>query len=147
GGSGCGGDCGDTWTFDGSRWSKVSSSPAPPPRDEASMVYDAAAGRVVLFGGHGSTCTGNYCADTWSFDGSHWHQVTVTPAPPGRDNASMVYDSAVRRLVLFGGECASGYCADTWLFDGAAWHAVTSAPAPAMRSLASMVYDPGMKRT
>src|SRR5205085_1863109 len=35
-------DCGDTWTFDGKHWTQVTSSPSPPARDSASMVYDAA---------------------------------------------------------------------------------------------------------
>jgi hypothetical protein len=49
----CSGHCGDTWVFDGSSWSAVSSPPAPSGRYFASMVFDPVSRRVALFGGYG----------------------------------------------------------------------------------------------
>ena len=45
------GALGDTWTWDGSTWTKQAPKTSPPARFGASMAYDAATGNVVLFGG------------------------------------------------------------------------------------------------
>src|SRR5262247_4034749 len=41
---------GDTWAWDGARWTRASAT-GPVPRDQHVMAYDAARQRVVLFGG------------------------------------------------------------------------------------------------
>ena len=50
---GCCGDAGlgDTWTWDGRRWTQRVPAHSPPPRAGLGMAYDAARGEVVLFGG------------------------------------------------------------------------------------------------
>jgi hypothetical protein len=57
---------GDTWTWDGSTWTKQHPATSPDPRDGASMAYHAATGTVVLFGGVYSDGTGVY-DDTWTW--------------------------------------------------------------------------------
>jgi hypothetical protein len=42
----------DTWTWDGSTWTKQAPATSPAARVFASMAYDAATGNVVLFGGN-----------------------------------------------------------------------------------------------
>jgi hypothetical protein len=42
---------GDTWTGDGSTWTKQAPPTRPPGLAGAAMAYDAATGTVVLFGG------------------------------------------------------------------------------------------------
>ena len=54
---------GDTWTWDGSTWTKQAPKTSPPARHSASMAYDAATGTVVLFGGQG----GVFLGDTWTW--------------------------------------------------------------------------------
>ena len=49
-------------------------------RDGPALAYDAARGRVVLFGGSG----GGYLADTWEWDGNDWIQRTPSNSPCGR---------------------------------------------------------------
>ena len=44
---------GDTWTWDGSTWTKQAPATSPSAREVASMAYDAATGTIVLFGGVG----------------------------------------------------------------------------------------------
>ena len=44
---------GDTWTWDGTTWTKQAPATSPPARDGASMAYDAATSDIVLFGGFG----------------------------------------------------------------------------------------------
>jgi hypothetical protein len=63
----------DTWTSDGSSWSKLAPSQSPPARYDAPMVYDPDHHLMVLFGGQGLTQgqTGPL-NDTWTWDGSNW---------------------------------------------------------------------------
>jgi hypothetical protein len=56
---------GDTWTWDGSTWTKHTPATSPPARTVAAMAYDAVTGNVVLFGG-GSRATGTL-HDTWNW--------------------------------------------------------------------------------
>jgi hypothetical protein len=42
---------GDTWEFDGNKWSQVNTQ-GPTPRSGASLVYDAQLKQIVLFGGN-----------------------------------------------------------------------------------------------
>ena len=51
GGSGADGVLGDTWSWDGSSWSRLHPATSPPARQGSLMAYDAAAHSVVLYGG------------------------------------------------------------------------------------------------
>jgi hypothetical protein len=55
----------DTWTWDGSTWTKQHPATHPSSRLDGSMAYEAATGSVVLFGGSGYR-TGNL-HDTWTW--------------------------------------------------------------------------------
>ena len=99
-------------TSPSANWTQVAAQ-GPSAREGASLAYDSARGRTVLFGGNESL------SDTWEFDGTSWTQVQVA-GPPGRYLAPMVYDSARRVTVLFGGY-GGGDLQDTWEWDGATW--------------------------
>jgi len=73
------------------------------------MAFDSSIGKVLLFGG------GNVqnMADTWLWDGSNWDQLSLALEPPGRNVATMAYDSATQQMILFGGTGAPN---DTWAF-------------------------------
>jgi hypothetical protein len=58
------GALGDTWTWDGSTWTRQASAVSPPARRSAAMADDAATGNVVLFGG--SDCCGQLDS-TWTW--------------------------------------------------------------------------------
>jgi hypothetical protein len=112
------------------------------------MAYDAARGRVVLFGGaFGST---GFLADTWEWDGSSWIERTPATSPPARGFHAMVYDSARARVVLFGGRGPAGNpagnLADTWEWDGSAWLRRTPGNSPHARSFHAMAYDSARAR-
>jgi len=110
---------GDTWTWDGTRWTQRDVA-GPPPRDGAVMAR--LGDELVLFGGRdreGNT----YYADTWTWDGATWTQRDAA-GPSSRSDAVMAPFEG--KLVLLGGDC---YCAppsgtfdsDTWAWDGANW--------------------------
>ncbi len=81
----------ETWLSDGTAWQAVAVS-GPPPRMSSAIVYDAADGYVLLFGGLWA-CSGPGCAppdgnplvslgDTWSFSlGPIAPEVTVFVVP------------------------------------------------------------------
>jgi hypothetical protein len=127
---------GDTWAFEGGRWTRLAEA-GPPPRSEASMAYDARRGRAVLFGGYHRTPSGTARdGDTWEWDGERWVEVAA-PGPSARSGASFAYDERRGRAVLFGG---SGRPNDTWAWDGAAWAKLASGEPPG-RFNAAMTYD------
>ena len=81
-------------------WVKISPTTSPQPRSYLAMTYDAASGRVIIFGGFDGT---TYLNDTWTFDGATWARVNAHPSPPARTNAQIAYDAITQKVVLFGG--------------------------------------------
>ncbi len=151
---------GDTWSFDPatSTWTNVTGVGAPSPRVDASMVYDPALTRVILFGGawwtwdpSGGIYWGGVGADTWAFDGAtdSWTQLHPIRSPPARSAASIAYDSKAERVLLFGGYNGSAFFDDTWAFDYAndTWVDLTGAVAPSPRLGAAITYDAAADRT
>ena len=76
-------DFGDTWEWDGTSWIERTPAASPTPRFGHAMAYDAARGRVVLFGGY-DFISGQVFADTWEWDGKNWAAATPATSPPGR---------------------------------------------------------------
>jgi hypothetical protein len=64
----------DTWSWNGSRWRMLTTSPVPP-RASFPMVYDPTSGELVVTGGwlHRSTVEGTY-----AFNGQDWRVVGPT---------------------------------------------------------------------
>lgn len=138
---------GGTWVWDGISWMQVPTPTPPPARGYHAMVYDAARGKTLLFGGINFVRFG----DTWEFDGANrndlwvwngsvWSDLGVQPGSPSpRFGSAMVYDSDRDTFVLFGG---SGGLGDTWEFDGdtLVWTEIV-VPGPGTSRDHSMVYD------
>jgi len=83
------------------------------------MAYDPVRQRTVLFGGdHFQPYALGEENDTWEWDGTTWARDWTDAAPSVRAGQSMVYDSALGRMVLFGGFNAgvtpNTYANDTW---------------------------------
>ena len=141
----------DTWTFDPRTgvWADRKPAAAPPARWGAAMVYDPTADRVILFGGLAGSYDGSTrFGDTWAYDAvaNTWTQ--LQPAgdqPPSRGYATMAWDPAAGRAVLFGGFAGgSVLLGDTWAFDPAAttWtHLDPPGVSPAVRDFHAMAYD------
>jgi hypothetical protein len=132
---------GDTWGWDGAAWSLLGSS-GPEPRKTPAMAYDESRARLVLFGG--SVFSGGqnrYFPETWEWSGLQW-EIRAASGPSGRCCSAMAYDSARRRVVLFGGDVNGTAQGDTWEWDGAAWTRI-SVPGsqPAARHSHAMAYD------
>lgn len=92
---------GDTWQFDGSAWSQVSSAQTPPARGGAVLAHDG--NGLVLFGGD----SGNGLSvhnDLWQWDAfSGWYSFFgVGVTPPALTSAASGYDGL--GVVVFGGD-------------------------------------------
>ncbi len=135
----------DTWEWDGERWIAMTPEISPPARLSASMAFDEAHARTVLFGGSVGDF-GNRMGDTWVWDGDSWTQLFPDNAPPERYWHSMAYDRARSRVVLFGGMSLE-LVQDTWEWDGRDWTEVTSAMVPPSRVMHTVAYDLARERT
>ncbi|HXC79179.1 MAG TPA: fibronectin type III domain-containing protein [Candidatus Acidoferrum sp.] len=130
----------ETWTWDGTNWTKLTPATQPSARWGARMVYDSATGLTYLFGGYtGST----YLNDTWKWDGTTWTVLAPTTKPSIRLDGAMAYDAATSAVVLFGGSKPPTYYADTYSWNGTNWTALSPSPAPTVRASAAVAYDSG----
>jgi hypothetical protein len=143
----------------GFTWSQLSSSSSPSARGGASMDFDLASWKLVLFGGENFTSHFN---DTWTWNGRTWTQVddssdpgcstACASSPSPRTDATMAYDPATGNLVLFGGSTGTNDLNDTWAWNGRTWTQVDDGSdpgcsiactlSPPNRAEASMAYDP-----
>jgi hypothetical protein len=106
-------------------WVQLSPTNSPPARSYFAMTYDAASGKVIVFGGFDGN---GYLNDTWAFDGVTWTLIATDTPPPARAAAQMAYDGVTRQVVLFGGYDGTNYLGDTWLWDGATSQWTQAAP-------------------
>jgi hypothetical protein len=76
---------GDTWSWNGTTWIKLSPSTSPLARSDAPMAYDAATRTVLLFGGEGMLSEGEYggLSDTWSWNGTTYMLAPFRTGPAG----------------------------------------------------------------
>jgi hypothetical protein len=132
----------DTWTWDGSSWTREADDGAPATRSGAQMVYDEVAKTALLYGGaeetqdpppnanvsHAITYT-----DTWRWDG-RWTQVA---SEPRISSPVMAYDAARAKPILYGGELWS----NTRTWDGTAWVEIPGSHRPPAHA-AALAYDP-----
>lgn len=135
-----------TWSYSAGVWTDLSdpSAPAPSPRWDAGLAYDARGGYDVLFGGIGPGC-GSACVlnDTWLFQNGSWRLAPGTggahASPPQLELFSMAYDAQLGCVVLFGGSGSN----ETWLYCDGSWSDATPSlgASPPRREAAMMAYD------
>ena len=134
---------GDTWLWDG-QWSLATPAASPPSRKGHVMAFDAARGKVVLFGGWR---TGALLNDTWEWDGATWTQVLTTLQPSPRGSAAFAYDPLLQKCVLFGGSTAGGArLNDTWEWNGSTWQQLMPVNVPSARDYAQLAFDGNRNR-
>lgn len=137
------GASGETWTWDGARWTPARPATAPSARLGETMTYDAIRREVVLFGGTG--VDGVPLSDTWTWDGAAWREERPAVSPPARSGAGMTFDAKRGLTLLFGGEGARARVGeplnDLWSWDGTGWTQVDSGPGPSPRFGLTLAYD------
>ncbi len=130
---------GDTWEYDGTDWVERYPNTSPEARQHHALVYDAARGRVVLFGGDDGTWPGTR-NDTWEYDGTDWVERLSLAAPAGRFEHAMAYDTDRQTTILMGGTDDWTELGDTWQFDGTGWTQLLPVTTPPARRLHSMAF-------
>jgi hypothetical protein len=135
------------WNAPSQTWQKKNPANVPAVYGSA-FVFDEANGTAVLFGGQINLYgpTGKFQGTrlvntTWIWDGTNWNQANPAVKPPARSGASMVYDAARKKIVLFGGY-AGGYLNDTWTWDGTNWKQESPSVSPSPRMNATVAYNP-----
>ncbi|HEV7680261.1 MAG TPA: kelch repeat-containing protein [Candidatus Dormibacteraeota bacterium] len=132
-------DLGDTWTFNGTTWSQITSTPAPSARSGVRAAYDGVHNTVVLFGGQ--LRSGTFLGDTWTFNGSAWSQASPAAAPSARSDMFFAADPGLPGVVLFGGyDPLLGDVADTWRWDGTGWATASGIASPSGRDGGAMAF-------
>src|ERR1700739_762449 len=143
----------DTWLWNGTNWTNVTASTitstnTPPARSNQTMVYDAAQGAVVMFGGATGAQASSRLGDTWLWNGTanNWTQGTgLSSTPPARSSAAMAYDAATGQVVLLGGlggaSTGGADLGDTWVWYENNWYSEAPSNSPSARYGASMAYD------
>src|SRR5262249_47758540 len=115
----------DTWVFNGSTWTQLTTPSSPGARTQHCMTYDSQRSRTVLYGGVGHW-------DAWELQGSTWSLAAANA--PSVPDCSLCYDPVHGRAILFGG------AAETWEYDGLAWTS-TGGPLPATGAFPVAAYD------
>ena len=126
----------ETWEWDGQRFSLIVSPAVPYPT--LPLVWDPLVGSPLAFGADGRT--------PWHFVDGGW--VTTSPVDAGpdeRSQASLTFDAARQRFVLFGGLRQPGLTQELWEWDGASWSLPPPGSAPCERPASA--YDPVRART
>ncbi|MEM4337114.1 MAG: kelch repeat-containing protein [Candidatus Woesearchaeota archaeon] len=133
----------DTWEYDGSSWTDVTSSvgSSPAKRQEHAMAFDSSRNVTVLFGGM-TEILGTHFNDTWEYDGSSWEQISTTHTPPFRIRTAMAYDSNRKVVVMYGG-LGEGFeiLNDTWEYNGTDWKEVSTSTNPGPLYWQKAVFD------
>lgn len=134
---------GDTWEWDGSRWSQRQASIASPSsRFDHAMSFDPPSQRVLLFGG---AALSTEFDDTWTWDGSNWTRLQPAVHPSARAGAVLSWDSVGQQTILFGGALVSaGWTpvGETWAWRGGVWQRIQTGVEPARRWGAAAATDP-----
>ena len=128
---------------------------SPPALHLESLAFDAARGRLVLFGGSEPLAAGGFGepAETWEWDGAGWRvAVPAERGPGGRRGHAMTYDAAAARVVLYGGvrerrgsTPSEEELCDTWHYAGGRWARAAEGPCLERVAMAPVAF--GAERT
>jgi hypothetical protein len=87
-----------TWTYHAGTWTQVNSIVEPLSRVDPALVYDAADGYVLLYGGQ--TPSGGFgLNDTWMYHAGKWTGLFPSRAPPSSGGGAIAYDAATGYVV------------------------------------------------
>jgi len=109
----------DTWDWDGVDWQQLDTPAAPVARYDHGLAFDAARGRLVLYGGIGIDRSA--FDDTWEWTEAGWTRRLPGRSAGLREGHVLAYDGFEHGVLLFGGTwmgcrhpLALWDCAETW---------------------------------
>lgn len=112
---------GDTFAFDGSKWTQLKPATSPSPRYGAFVEWDPVAKRIVMFGGKDEN--EKYINEQWEWDGNTWIKRDGGTRPSARMNGEMIFDPVRQQMTLYGGY-AGAYYSEVWVYDGTNWEVI-----------------------
>ena len=131
----------DTWTWNGTAWSKKSPATVPFGRNFAEACRSTTTAlNVTMFGGYGGNA--KYVNETWKWDGNAqtWTLLSPATSPSARIGHAMA--GGPSSLIMFGGTLSNGeFKNDTWSFNGTTWTQLNPATSPSARAGHCMAYD------
>jgi hypothetical protein len=128
----------ETWEWNGTAWSLISSTPPSPDRVPAGqMAFDPIRARTVLYGGQGATGS---LEDTWEWDGLTWTMRSPS-GPPARFRPALAWAPALGKVVMYGGLLAGQPSTEVWAWDGTTWSQIGTGPGPDGRYVTAMCFD------
>jgi len=143
------GSTGETWGWNGSRWTLLTSV-GPDPRMYAHMAYDSKRRQMILFGG--STDSGKLLGDTWTWNGHVWKRMPFGDAQPRAEQA-MVFHGGLKEVVMFGGVGTPEPAPDSGksltdysAWNGTRWVSLTTTTEPPACRAPMMAYDSKCRR-
>jgi hypothetical protein len=130
----------ETWTFDGTVWTRQKTSVAPSGRAGASMAFDRKTRKLVFFGGFDGR---HYLGDTWLWDGATltWKQAHPKSSPTAATGPMLFTDPKNGHADEFGGYDGRFYQFSTWRWTGQTWIQLHPAKIPGARSIAVAALD------
>lgn len=125
----------ETWKWDGTDWTLLSTGTSPSARTNCGISYDPATDSLILFGGF----NGGFLTDTWSFDGTTWTE--LFPADNPLRGYWLTHDKANGNVVAWdGGLGATDGPPYTWIWDGTDWVQQSPVHEPVFRSTPYLAY-------
>lgn len=143
----------DTWTYDGSTWTDVTTGVSPPARAFATLTAVTPtigpSPLLTLIGG-GQADGKPPLADVWQLETDFsWSNLTPHAIPPPRYGAPAAYDDDEDVIHVVGG-FSSSIQTDAWNYVEVGWARMPYATSPAqqypIRYFEALGYDPGRKR-
>lgn len=106
---------GESWTFDGKSWTKLTEN-QPPNIFNAAFAHSGE--QLIRFGGWNGN---GRISETWQFSQSRWSSINTTQSPSARNHSAMVWDEKNDRFILYGGHDGENVFGDTWSFEKGKW--------------------------
>ena len=131
---------GDSWSFNGRKWSSVQTNNIGT-RDHHKMVYADHLNAFVLYGGQNSKR--EFDSTTWLLKGKQFIPLNIE-GPGVRYHFGMAYDRSRKRIVLYGGGRAS-HRKELWEFDGNLWVKINTPEGPGAKLRHNLVYADHLK--
>lgn len=128
----------DTWTFNGTAWTKEAPATVPFGRFKHQLALVTSTLKTVMFGGSNIL---NFLNETWEWDGYVKSWSLKSPAHSPSTRVDFMLAGGPTSCLLFGGKGSNNLLGDTWTWNGTDWTQLSPATSPAYRAEACMTYD------
>ncbi len=113
----------------------------PPSSYSSAIVYDAADGYALSYGGGIPSAYPFQPSTTWEYVNGTWTPHDLSPSPSVVTGAGMAFDARDGYVVLFGGANSNA----TWTFSRGSWTEIFPRHSPIPGAGSDMIYDPASR--